>query len=341
MRRAFRLARCASFHALRLRETRPAKITGASRACNSAAARTIGLRRTRREAGGAKRASIGERKRRVERLLLERGVENVDRAARRRRAQSARRAASIRRAAVTEAGWSSHFVSCAPARPGRAWCGSSRSTAGASPRRSARSRPSTSTGTRSHQALKIAIVACISPTLLCTIARHRLVRSPWRSRARSRPRAPRAGTAASSDRVAEVVDEAVVQTAIARAGVQRDVRDVERAQRLGHRVAAEQRLPDGSGNGCSIGTPERSARQFCWFAMSAILFRAPLQTYNRSAAACREGFAWENPAARAPRQETSKIKCLRRNIQKQTLTSQAGGHATSLQSVAVAWRIRG
>jgi hypothetical protein len=30
--------------------------------------------------------------------------------------------------------------------------------------------PSTKTGTRSHHALKIAIVACISPTLLCTIA---------------------------------------------------------------------------------------------------------------------------------------------------------------------------
>ena len=30
--------------------------------------------------------------------------------------------------------------------------------------------PSTNTGTRSHQASKIAIVACISPTLLCTMA---------------------------------------------------------------------------------------------------------------------------------------------------------------------------
>ena len=41
--------------------------------------------------------------------------------------------------------------------------------------------------------------------------------------------------------VAEVVDEAVVQPAEARARIERDVGDVERAQRLGDRVAAEQR----------------------------------------------------------------------------------------------------
>jgi hypothetical protein len=39
--------------------------------------------------------------------------------------------------------------------------------------------------------------------------------------------------------VAEVVDQAVVQAAIAGARIERDIGDVERAQRIGHHVAAE------------------------------------------------------------------------------------------------------
>ena len=42
-------------------------------------------------------------------------------------------------------------------------------------------------------------------------------------------------------RVAEIIDQAVVQAAIARAGIERDVGDVEVAQGLGHHVAAEAR----------------------------------------------------------------------------------------------------
>jgi hypothetical protein len=69
-----------------------------------------------------------------------------------------------------EAGWSSHFVKFRIKAPwSRAvWIHSIHG------RRRVESigpvAPSTRTGARSHQALKIAIVACISPTLLCTNA---------------------------------------------------------------------------------------------------------------------------------------------------------------------------
>ena len=39
--------------------------------------------------------------------------------------------------------------------------------------------------------------------------------------------------------VAEIVDQAVVQSAVARAGIDGDIGDVERAQRIGDDVAAE------------------------------------------------------------------------------------------------------
>ena len=48
--------------------------------------------------------------------------------------------------------------------------------------------------------------------------------------------------------VAEVVHQAVVQAAIAGAGIQRDVRNLQRAQRLRHHVAAEQRIAGGEGD---------------------------------------------------------------------------------------------
>ncbi len=49
-------------------------------------------------------------------------------------------------------------------------------------------------------------------------------------------------------RVAEVVDDAVVEAAIAGAGVERDIGDVEGAQRVGGDVAAELRRIDAGGN---------------------------------------------------------------------------------------------
>ena len=45
--------------------------------------------------------------------------------------------------------------------------------------------------------------------------------------------------------VAEVVHQAVVQAAVAGAGVQRDERNLQRTQRLGHDIAAEQRVARG------------------------------------------------------------------------------------------------
>ena len=84
--------------------------------------------------------------------------------------------------------------------------------------------PMMSIGARSHHALKIAIGACMSPTFACSaaaiIAAGRLgvaVRD-------RRPRSPRGGDSTICGvAVAEVVDDAVVQPAVARAGNERDV----------------------------------------------------------------------------------------------------------------------
>ena len=92
---------------------------------------------------------------------------------------------------------------------------------------------------RSHQALKIAMVPCISPTLECTAAAIAL--------------AGHLGIAVrDGDRVllvqaeqhlrllvAEIVDQAVVQAAIAGARIERDIFDAGCAQRVGRDVAAE------------------------------------------------------------------------------------------------------
>jgi hypothetical protein len=42
--------------------------------------------------------------------------------------------------------------------------------------------------------------------------------------------------------IPQVIDQAIVETAIASARIQRDVRNLERAQRLGDDVAAKQRV---------------------------------------------------------------------------------------------------
>ena len=118
--------------------------------------------------------------------------------------------------------------------------------------------PSTNTGTRSHQALKIAIVACISPTLLCTIAPiGRPVDLGIAVRDRDRVLLVQAQQHLRVA-VAEQVDEAVVQPAIGGAGVQRDIGQVELAQHQRDRVAApviarlvgENRPLDGGRTGC-------------------------------------------------------------------------------------------
>ncbi len=49
--------------------------------------------------------------------------------------------------------------------------------------------------------------------------------------------------------VAEIIDEAVMQPAVARAGIERDVGDVERPQRIGDDVAAERRRIGAGGQG--------------------------------------------------------------------------------------------
>jgi hypothetical protein len=103
------------------------------------------------------------------------GVEiDVDRAAWRAYWRSRCRAASPRGRRPARPAGRPIWCSCGRARPGRRRCGSSRSTAGAWRHRPGPVAPSTMTGMRSHQALNIAMVACISPTLLCTAARHRL-----------------------------------------------------------------------------------------------------------------------------------------------------------------------
>ena len=92
---------------------------------------------------------------------------------------------------------------------------------------------------RSHQALKIAMVACIRPTLECTIARHRPA-GDLGIALRDRDRAFLVQAQQHLRLlVAEIIDEAVVQAAIARARIERDIGDVELAQRLGDDVAAE------------------------------------------------------------------------------------------------------
>ena len=59
--------------------------------------------------------------------------------------------------------------------------------------------------------------------------------------------------------VAEIIDDAVVQAAIAGAGIERDIGNVERAQRVGDDVAAECRRVDAGGlrtvdgGNCSVG----------------------------------------------------------------------------------------
>ena len=53
--------------------------------------------------------------------------------------------------------------------------------------------------------------------------------------------------------VAEIVDDAVVQAAIAGAGIERDIGNVERAQHVGDDVAAEARDVDAGGDGAVDG----------------------------------------------------------------------------------------
>ena len=49
--------------------------------------------------------------------------------------------------------------------------------------------------------------------------------------------------------IAQPVDQAVMQAAIARAGIERHIGNVERAQQIGHGIAA----PDAAGSGGLIG----------------------------------------------------------------------------------------
>ena len=99
--------------------------------------------------------------------------------------------------------------------------------------------PSRSMGMRSHHALKMAIVACMRPTLACSAT------ASGRPVTRVYPCASATACSSctqskSSGRiVAEVIHQAVVQAAKARAGCQRNVFDIEQAQQLGNAVAAE------------------------------------------------------------------------------------------------------
>ncbi len=76
---------------------------------------------------------------------------------------------------------------------------------------------------RSHQALKIAMVACISPTLECTATGHGLA-GDLGVAMRDSPR----GFLVQAQQhlrplIAEIVDQTVVQAAIARTGIERDI----------------------------------------------------------------------------------------------------------------------
>ena len=58
--------------------------------------------------------------------------------------------------------------------------------------------------------------------------------------------------------IAEIIDEAVVQPAIAGAGIERDIGNVGRAQRIRHDVAAEARGVDAGGHRTIEGGQARS-----------------------------------------------------------------------------------
>ena len=66
--------------------------------------------------------------------------------------------------------------------------------------------------------------------------------------------------------VAEIIHQAVVQAAIAGARIERDIGDVERAQRVGHHVAAEAGGVDAGRHGAVEGGDigGRRARRLAW-----------------------------------------------------------------------------
>ena len=255
---ATRLFQCST-----LREARPAKIIGCLDALSIAAALRMYsagavLGAVRHVAGGVER-----RQRRRQRRLLQARVEvDVDRPLGRRFAIQPARTIASRAAAAMPAGRPT-WCSCGRSRPGRARCGSNRSTAGAWLRRRARSRPCTSSGMRSHQALNIAMVACIRPDIGVHGRGHRLA-GHLGIAVRDRDRILLVQAEQHLRRlIAEVVDEAVVQSAEARAGIERDVGDCSARS-----VSAIASLPKPRGVAPATLAGRSSARIDGWAALA-------------------------------------------------------------------------
>ena len=72
--------------------------------------------------------------------------------------------------------------------------------------------------------------------------------------------------------IAEIVHQAVVQAAIAGAGIERDIGDVERAQRVGDDVAAEAGGVDAGRHRAGRRDAMAASRAGCFLALSRLEF---------------------------------------------------------------------
>ena len=192
--RSASLTRCCQ--ACASRAPRPNMITGRCASLSSAAACSIALcagprRRRRREA-----RHVGPLRLLVEPLLLQAGIEaDVDRRGRRAAGHQVGAAHRLDERLARARLVVPFDERADQARPGRARCGSSRSTAGASRRRAGRWRRARSSARGRTRRCRGS--SCRASARHCCAARRPSARrSPWRSRARSRPNDPRAGRAA-------------------------------------------------------------------------------------------------------------------------------------------------